>query len=142
MPTYPILTADGNPILTSDGDPILVNEPVEVTIETRRLRRFLLPFDEDVWIFLSKLEILIQSGEGLVTGQGSDPQIRLRLSRDGGETWGTELTCSAGQMGEYDARVIFRRLGRGRNLVAEITVSDPIYWALLDAYVEGTKGTS
>ncbi len=142
MPTYPILTADSNPILTSDGHPILVNDPIDVTIETRRLRRFLLPFDEDVWIFLSKLEILIQSGVGLVTGQGSDPQIRLRLSRDGGETWGQEISCSAGQMGEYDARVIFRRLGRGRNLVAEITVSDPVLWEMLEAYADGAKGTS
>lgn len=108
----------------------------------RRLRRFKLPTQENKEIFFSKLEILLQRGVGLTTGQGSDPQMLIRLSKNGGKTWGTEIAVPAGKQGQFSRRAMLRRLGRARNAVVEISVSDPVYWGLLAAYVKLDEGTS
>lgn len=54
----------------------------------------------------------------------ADASIELRLSRDGGVTWG-EPKKRSWSVGEYDKRIIWRAQGQARSLVAEITVSDP-----------------
>jgi hypothetical protein len=47
---------------------------------------------------------------GLATGQGSDPQVMLRVSRDGGRTWGNERWRSIGKIGEYKKRVLWGKV--------------------------------
>jgi hypothetical protein len=115
---------------------------VTTTRYMRRVRRFPLPFNQNMWLFLQRLEVLIQSGVGRSTGQGSDPVLMLRLSRDGGQTWGNEIEMGMGKMGQYDFRAYCNRLGRGRNWVAEINDTDPVFAALLVCYVDIEEGTS
>jgi hypothetical protein len=43
--------------------------------------------------------------------QGSDPQVMLRFSDDGGHTWSNEHWKSMGKIGRYGYRTIWRRLG-------------------------------
>lgn len=100
----------------------------------RRLRRAPGITDELRRTRLHRFQVYLESGLGLITGQGSDPTVMFRLSRDGGKTWGNERQASAGKIGEYGRRVIFRRCGAGRDLVPEIVVSDPIPWRLVDAF--------
>ena len=116
--------------------------PPSTTFPTVRQRRFQLPFEMNRWMFLQRLELLVQAGEGLVTGQGSDPEIMVRFSRDGGKTYGTIYRVAAGKIGEYDHRSYLSRLGRGRNWVCEVTVSDPVFWAFLDCYADMEVGTN
>ena len=66
----------------------------------------------------------------------------LRLSRDGGQTWGEEMRLSAGALGAYTQRVIARRLGHARDTVFEVVVSDPIAWSLVGAWLDLEPGTS
>ena len=82
--------------------------------------------DEDM-IFLPWLQIDMQTGIGLATGQGSDPQAMLQVSRDGGRTWDAELWAPIGKIGQYGAQVIWRMLGCARNFVFRLVVSDPVY---------------
>jgi hypothetical protein len=74
----------------------------------------------------SRLQIEFYPGAGLATGQGSDPQAMLRWSNDGGRTWGNEHWTSIGKMGVTHARAIWRRLGRARDRVYEMRISDPV----------------
>lgn len=67
---------------------------------------------------------------------GRDPMINMRQSKDGGHTWGNERSVGAGKAGEYTKRVIFRRLGRARDCVYEISMSDPIPWRIVGAYLK------
>ncbi len=90
-------------------------------------------------VFISKLYLDIQAGNGLVTGQGSDPQIMLQVQRDG--VWGNERWKSAGAQGERGRRVFWPRLGQGRYLIPKISMTDPVDWVLLDASAEITVGT-
>lgn len=93
-------------------------------------------------IFLSKLTLDVQTGVGLVTGQGSDPQVLFRYSTDSGWTWSNERTLSIGAIGAYQTQVQTWRLGYGRNFVLEFSGSDPNTLALLDCYVDGEEGSS
>jgi hypothetical protein len=108
----------------------------------RRLRRAPHLAQENVRLFYRRFELDLERGVGLATGQGSDPMVMVRLSRDGGHTWGEPMRMSAGRMGEYTTRVIARRLGQARDTVFEVTVSDPVAWSLVNAWLDLEAGTS
>ena len=75
------------------------------------------------------LQLICESGMGLNDGQGSDPQVMLRWSDDGGHTWSSEHWSPMGKIGEYYRRVFWRRLGmtlKLRDRVYEISGTDPI----------------
>ena len=67
-----------------------------------------------------------------------DPQLSVRISRDGGNTWGIEHLLNCGQAGEYKTRAILRRLGQARDFVFDIVATDPVPWRIIDGYIEGT----
>lgn len=58
--------------------------------------------------------------------QGQNPQAMLRWSDDGGFTWSHEHWRSIGIQGAYKNRAKWNRLGRARDRVYEVTVSDPV----------------
>jgi hypothetical protein len=101
----------------------------------RRLRRAPALVDELGRVFYPGFELDLEPGLGTATGQGADPQVMLRLSNDGGKTWGPEMMRSAGKIGEYSRRVRWNRCGSGRRRVFEVSVSDPIPWRLTAAYL-------
>ena len=108
--------------------------------EIRRVRRTPHLDADNNYLVYNEMQIEIQTGLGLVAGQGSDPQAMLRWSDDGGETWGPERWVSAGKRGNYGTRAVWRRLGRGYDRVYELVVTDPIPWRVIGAYLEVTKG--
>ena len=76
---------------------------------------------------VAELWLDIDTGEGLQAGQGSDPQMMIRVSKDGGRTFGPERTVSMGKVGQYRSpRLITRRWGMARDFVWEFTVTDPV----------------
>lgn len=106
----------------------------------RRMRRAPHLVNEQTNIFYKEFTIDLETGLGLPAGQGVDPTVMFRMSRDGGRTYGPERWVSAGRQGQYRQRVCWNRLGRARDAVFEITMSDPIPWRLVDAYVELEMG--
>jgi len=90
----------------------------------------------DARLFVSEFEVGLESGLGLQSGQGSNPQMSLRISTNGGKTWGAERDRSAGAVGQYSTRVFWTRCGsarRGDAWQPEIVVSDPIPWRITGA---------
>ena len=82
------------------------------------------------------LQLDCESGVGLNTGQGSNPQVMLRWSDDGGHTWSNEHWAEMGGIGEYGHRVFWRRLGmtmKLRDRVYEISGTDPVKIAIMGA---------
>jgi hypothetical protein len=110
--------------------------------EIRRLRRAPHVANENKRVFYRTFKLDLQRGMGLATGQGSDPVVTMRLSRDGGRTWGEAAPMHAGRLGAYTTRVLARRLGQARDAVFEVTVSDPVAWALVQAWLDVEPGTS
>jgi len=82
------------------------------------------------------LQLDCESGNGLNDGQGSDPQVMLRWSDDGGHTWSNEHWKSTGAIGVYGKRVFWRRLGmtvKLRDRVYEVSGTDPVKIAIVGA---------
>ena len=77
-----------------------------------------------------------ETGVGLVSGQGSNPQAMLQISKDNGHTWGNELWTTIGAIGTYLTRVEWRRLGRARDWTFKIRVTDPIKFVLTFAAIK------
>lgn len=108
----------------------------------RRVRRAPHLSAENKWLFHSELTLDIEAGVGpippLLDGAGNprDPQIMLRMSDDGGHTWSNERTVGFGQAGNYNTRAIWHRLGRSRDRVYEVSISDPVKVAIVGAYLE------
>lgn len=90
-------------------------------------------------LFCHSLDLLFNVGQGLITGQGADPQVALYYSDDGGNTWSNAHTATLGAIGAYNARVVFRRLGSYRHRVWEVRISDPIPTTLIGAFAEMSK---
>jgi hypothetical protein len=75
------------------------------------------------------MQLDCETGVGLNDGQGSDPQVMLRWSDDGGHTWSNEHWVSIGKIGQYGKRAIWRRLGmtlKLRDRVYEVSGTDPV----------------
>lgn len=90
---------------------------------------------DDTWQFFHRLWIDMETGVGLNTGQGSDPQVMLEWSDDGGHTFPNQMWASAGKIGEYRRRVNFRRLGKSRDRIWRATITDPVKRVLIAADV-------
>lgn len=82
------------------------------------------------------LQLDCQTGVGVLSGQGEDPQVMLRWSDDGGHTWSNEHWRAMGAIGNYGYRTIWRRLGmtmKIRDRVYEASGTDPIKIAIMGA---------
>ena len=90
------------------------------------------------------LQLDMETGVGINIGQGSDPQVMLRWSDDGGHTWSNEHWVSVGKIGEFYRRAIWRRLGmtlKIRDRVYEVSMTDPVKTAIMGAelFASGTS---
>jgi hypothetical protein len=130
--------------LVGDASGVLayLDDTVGTEVDGTAIRRVrippaLAPADGDR-LFVDRFELGIDPGLGTATGQGSDPEVMLRISHDFGKTWGTERRAKAGKQGEYDTRVVWTRCGSSpRAWVPEISISDPIVARLTGAAVDG-----
>ncbi len=68
--------------------------------------------------------------------------LTLSWSDDGGQTWPMSVPLQVGSGGNYRARAIWRRLGKGRDRRFKITTSDAMNIAFLAAYLEMEVGRS
>ncbi len=93
-------------------------------------------------LFQSRLELIMQAGEGLAVGQGSNPKVMLAWSDDGGRTWSNEIMGSIGKGGEYTTKVTFHRLGSFYSRMYRIRVTDPVKHSIIAANGDINIGTS
>lgn len=96
-------------------------------------------------IFYKLFEVDLRFGEGLngntyIPGDGTDPQIMLQISNNGGETWGNEIWRKVGKIGKYYARARWSRLGSSRDRIFRIIFTDPIPFAILSAKIDVEEG--
>lgn len=113
---------------TDDGQPI------------RRIRRAPHLVEDLQRQYFDELQIQFQPGVGLATGQGSDPQVMLRWSNDGGSTWSKEYWTSIGKIGRYKNRAIWRRLGMSRDRIFEVAITDPVKAVIVSANLKASVG--
>lgn len=83
-------------------------------------------------IRVAALYLDMETGVGLQTGQGVNPQIMLQYSKDNGRTWSAERWVSSGLIGNYIARVIWRRFGSTRDATFKIRMTDPVKFVITE----------
>jgi hypothetical protein len=99
-------------------------------------------------IYYGNLDLLAEKGVGpeppLLDGQGNPrgPEIMMQYSNDGGRTWGPERWQTAGEAGEFRTLIRWTRNGMARDRVFRVVVTDPVYWSLIDCYIDLQQGTS
>lgn len=89
--------------------------------------------------FYKTLQVDIQPGVGTLT---LDPRIVLRISRDGGFTFGNPIYANMGKIGRYKTRARWQRLGFGRDLVFQVYCDDPVNVVFLSAYLATEVGSA
>ena len=120
-----------NDLYSYDGSPIV------------RLRSAPRIHNDLKFLYFSAFQLDMETGVGLDKGvQGSDPQVMLQWSDDGGHTWSNEHWVSAGKIGGYKVRARWRRLGRSRDRVFRVIITDAVKVAMIAANVEVSQGAS
>jgi hypothetical protein len=95
---------------------------------------------EHARIPLDQLELLMDVGKTVQqVGQGSNPQATLRVSEDGGETYGNERAASMGRIGKYKTRVYWSMLGAPADVVLKVRTTDPAPSHIVDAWVNNVE---
>lgn len=91
-------------------------------------------------VFLSQLMLDLETGVGNTAA--TNPVVFISLSRDGGRTFGPEKQRTFGALGNYMRRVIFNRLGRGRDIVVKVRMTDPVKFVVAagSAVIEAGNG--
>lgn len=90
-------------------------------------------YKDNAMLSMGRVWVDFETGVGLATGQGSDPRVMLRYSKDGGHSWSAEVWRSIGAIGRYLTRVYWNRLGRARDWVFEISGSDAVKIVIMNA---------
>lgn len=86
---------------------------------------------------INSFELVLETGIGLLEGQGQNPQIMFSVSRDGGKTFGTERFMKIGTLGQR-VQVVAKNLGRFKPVgcVIRVRFSDPTYCAIYSANID------
>lgn len=86
------------------------------------------------------VELLTDIPAGIqAPAQGSNPVMMLRVSKDGGRTFGSERQSGIGLVGQYRKRCFWTQLGAGPDTVLEFNYSDPVPLAIVDGYINNTE---
>ncbi len=110
---------------TDNGDPI-IREAVSPPIHAAGRR-----------VAMGELWIDMETGVGLESGDGSDPQAMLDWTDDGGRSWSNEHWRDIGLQGLHEHEVRWQRLGSFRNSRSvRLKISDPVKVAILGAHAE------
>lgn len=92
------------------------------------------PFTSDFkTVAVDKLELRMQTGYAVQTGDGANPQVVLRYSNDGAHTWSDPIQRPIGLVGQYNNRITWNRLGSSWEWVFEFSITSPINFSLIKA---------
>lgn len=87
-------------------------------------------------IKMSRLELIMEVGVGLVSGQGVNPRIRIETSIDGGRTFFTSSWVEIGRAGEHTKRVELYQIVSGKGFIFRLTISDPVPISIYSAAID------
>jgi len=85
---------------------------------------------------MSRLEIIMEKGTGLITGQGENPKIIIEISRDGGKSWFKEGFVEVGRLGQTQLRVELFSLIADYDFIFRLTTSDPVAYEIYSAVID------
>lgn len=85
---------------------------------------------------MSRFIVCMETGVGIATGQGQNPQIMGKFSIDGGKTFSNELWQPIGAEGSYWTEIFWTQIGQGRSFIAKLNYSEPTKFVIVGCFVE------
>ena len=82
-------------------------------------------WNDDKYVGIKQIQIDIESGVGVVSGQGVVPVCDLQVSKDGGFSFQSIGFSKMGAIGNYTQRLIWYNLGAARDWVLKFRITDP-----------------
>jgi len=93
------------------------------------------------WHTIDQFQLDMATGVGVAAGQGSNPQVMLSLSEDGGHTWlPYEDWTSLGEQGAYKTQVYWNRLGGAYTMLLKVRITDPVKRTITAAHADVKVG--
>lgn len=121
-------------------------------VSIERIRQFPHISVEQKWIFYQSLQLDMQVGIGLDGIEppvdpapdpvNYNPKVQLNYSDDAGHSWSNDRLVAAGRLGQYKKRVRWLRLGKSRDRIFRIKMTEAVRVAWIAAYLEFKVGTS
>lgn len=81
------------------------------------------------------IELDVESGTGLETGQGDDPKIMLTWS-DNGKNFGNDIEVPVGKIGDFDTKQTIYSLGISNRRDYKIRFTDPVKFVVLGVTID------
>lgn len=85
---------------------------------------------------MSCLTLIMETGVGLVSGQGDDPRISIEYSDDGGNSWNGGAWPRVGRLGESALQVEWFNLGTFYDRIFRISTTDPVSYSIFSATID------
>lgn len=85
---------------------------------------------------MSRMEFLLETGVGLISGQGEDPLIMIEASYDGGKSWEAGTWMKIGRQGQTNIRAEWYSMKSFYDMIVRITTSDPVAYNLYSATID------
>jgi len=94
-------------------------------------------------VTVDRLVVMMDTGIGATSGEGSNPQLMMQNSIDGGNTLSDELLQPIGALGQYETEVYWTGLGQCRTFIVKLSFSEPISrFAITGVYLNYSIGYS
>ncbi len=85
---------------------------------------------------MSKAKFIMESGVGLINGQGDNPRIMVEHSDDGGNTWAHGGWPQVGRLGEFTLQVEYYNLDTFYDRIFRISTSDPVNYTIYSGTID------
>ena len=85
---------------------------------------------------MSKAKFIMESGVGLISGEGENPRILVEYSDDGGYTWKHGNWPRVGRLGERTLQVEFFNLTKFYDRIFRIVTTDPVSYSIFSATID------
>ena len=86
-------------------------------------------------IQMSRFELDVEFGVGVLSGQGEDPKIMIEASYDGGKSFEAGTWMRIGRLGETNLTARWDNLKSFYSLIIRITTSDPVQYTIISGTI-------
>ena len=85
---------------------------------------------------MSEANILMETGVGLIEGQGDNPRIMVEYSDDGGRSWSHGEWPQTGRLGQFNIEVKWFNLLSFYDRIVRISTTDPVNYTVYNATID------
>tara|TARA_R110000796_G_scaffold29721_2_gene79943 strand:- start:957 stop:1232 length:276 start_codon:yes stop_codon:yes gene_type:complete len=85
---------------------------------------------------MSSVTISMETGVGLIAGQGDNPRIMVEASYDGGRTWAAGAWPRVGRLGEFVLKVKWDKMKTFYDCMLRLSSTDPVNYSVYSANID------